>query len=158
VGCNDSTGLERDSEPLIQTHATEYKLKGDGPGLGVDIAYVFTNRTGGAVYLVNCGGSFGLHLERKAELGWHFAWGPVLNQCLSPPIVIEPNATFAGTLRVWGAPPGSNTYPQFDVDDPSGTYRIVWDDALSSFDADSYPFGAQIPLEARISNRFTLRK
>ena len=155
-GCESSTGLARDSERLIQTESLAYDLRSDGPGLGVEIGYVFTNRTGAPVYLVNCGGGFGLHLEREVEGVWRFAWGPILPLCLSPPIVIESNATFADTLRVWGAPPGSNTYPQFDVEDPSGIYRIVWDAALSSFQ-DSVPLGPQIPFEARISNRFTLR-
>jgi hypothetical protein len=60
------------------------------------------------------------------------------------------------TVHVWGALPGSNSYPQFDVRDPRGTYRIVWEDAVSRYD-DSLPAGYQIPLEARISNRFALR-
>ncbi len=158
LGCEDSTGLDRDSDRLIQTEATEYDLQWDGLGLTVDIPYVFTNRTGGTVYLVNCNGGFGLHLERKANLGFRPAWWPVLRNCLSAPIVIENNDTFVDTLRVWGAPPGGNISPEFDVDDPSGTYRIVWDDALSSFNGYLYPFGEQIPIEARISNWFTLRK
>ena len=123
----------------------------------MEIPYVFTNRTGGPVYLVNCRGAFALHLEREDDGAWRTAWVPVLQLCLSLPIVIETNTTFVDTLEVWGAPAGSNTYPQFDADDPSGTYRIVWDNALSSFQ-DSYPFGPQIPLDARISNPFTLRR
>ena len=158
LGCESSTGLARDSERLIQTESLAYDLRSDGLGLGVEVEYVFTNRTGAPVYLVNCRGAFGLRLEREAEDGWRPAWGPIINQCLSAPIVIESNATFVDTLQVWGAPPGSNTFPQFDVQDPSGTYRIVWEDALSSFQDDLFPFGPQIPLEARISNRFTLRR
>jgi hypothetical protein len=152
------TGLESDSDRLIQTESLEYQFQPDWIGLRVEIPYVFTNRTGRRVYLVNCNGAFALHLERENEGAWRSAWGPALEDCLSPPIVIRRNATFADTLRVWGAPPGSNTRPQFDVNDPSGTYRIVWDHALSSFQADRYPFGPQIPLDARISNRFTIRR
>lgn len=155
-GCEASTGLARDNERLIQTESLAYDLRSDGLGLRVEIGYVFTNRTGATVYLVNCRGAFALRLEREVEAVWRTAWGPVLNQCLSPPIVIESGATFVDTLHVWGGPPGSNSYPQFDTDDPSGTYRIVWEAALSSYQ-DRLPFGPQIPLEARISNRFTLR-
>ena len=158
LGCDTYTGLERDAEHPIQTDALEYELDSDGFGLYVEIPYVFTNRSGGTVYLVNCNGGFGLHLEREENGAWQYAWGPVLTMCLSPPILIASNATFADTLHVRAGSFGSNSFPQFDVDDPSGTYRIVWTAALSSFDANSYPFGEQIPLEYRVSNRFTLRK
>jgi hypothetical protein len=158
LGCETSTGLDSDREHLIQTESLEYEFQPDWIGLRVEIPYVFTNRTGRQVYLVNCNGAFALHLEREDNGSWRAAWAPVIEDCLSPPIVIPRNTTFVDTLRVWGAPPGSNAGPQFDVEDPSGLYRIVWDDALSSFQDDSYPFGPQIPLDARISNRFTIRR
>lgn len=60
-------------------------------------------------------------------------------------------------LRVWGAPPGSRTVPAFSDEDPQGIYRLVWIDALSSFQ-DRLPFGDQIPLQHRISNRFSLTR
>ena len=156
LGCDAATGLARDGERLIQTESLAYDLRSDGLGLGVEIPYVFTNRTGAEVYLVNCGGAFALRLEWHVEGVWRTAWAPILTLCLSPPIVIESNATFGDTLHVWGAPPGSNYHPQFEVGDPSGTYRIVWGDALSSCQ-DHLPFGPQIPLESRISNQFTVR-
>jgi hypothetical protein len=58
-------------------------------------------------------------------------------------------------VHVWGAKPGGNAGPRFDVADPSGTYRMVWTSALSSFQ-DHLPFGPQIPAEFRISNSFEL--
>ena len=158
LGCDTATGLVRDTEPPIQTDVLEYELDFDGLRFRVDISYVYTNRSGNPVYLVNCNGGFGLHLERDENGAWQYAWGPVLNRCLSPPIVIASNATFADTLHVRAGSFGSNSFPQFDVDDPSGTYRIVWTAALSSLDANQLPFGPQIPFEYRVSNRFTLRK
>ncbi len=155
--CDTYTGPDREDEHPIQTDALLYDLDSDGFGLRVDIPYTFTNRSDGAVYLVNCNGGFGLHLDREGDDGWQLAWSPVLNLCLSPPIVIERNATYIDTLRVRAGEYGSNNYPQFDVEDPAGTYRIVWTAALSSFDANASPFGEQIPLEQRISNRFALR-
>ena len=152
-GCLSATGP---SDPLLlQTDALSYELVRDDPGLRVSIPYTFTNRTGGPVYLVNCRGGFGLHLERDDGGEWHVAWSPVLLACLSPPIVIEEDEVWADTLEVWGAPPGSNWRPRFDVADPAGTYRIVWDAALSSYQ-DHLPFGAPLPLAERVSNAFQL--
>jgi hypothetical protein len=150
LGCESSTGLAPESERLIQTDSPQYDLQPEWIGWRVDIPYVFINRTGGTVYLANCNGGFGLHLEREDSGSWHTAWSPVILLCLSPPIVIERNVTFTDTLHVWGVPPGSDAIPQFDVDDPSGTYRIVWDAAHWSSE--------QIPLVMRISNRFLLRR
>jgi len=134
MGCEDSTGLSNDSHRLIQTGALEYNLEWDGIGFKTEIPYTFSNRTRKTIYLTNCGGQFGLYLERKADTGWErkiatawkVAWAPVINDCLSEPIVIEKGATFFDTLWVWGALPGHNVSPTFDVEDPSGTYRIVW--------------------------------
>ena len=155
--CESSTGLARDDSRPIQTEALAYELRPDGPGFGVDIPYVFTNRTGSPVYIVNCNGGFALHLERRDGVTWHSVWGPAINGCISAPIVIQPNATFADTLRLWGAPPGSNIAPRFNRADLDGTYRLVWDDVLSAFDPNSYPFGSQISFGDRVSNRFALR-
>ena len=59
-------------------------------------------------------------------------------------------------LRGLGGLPDCNCLPQFDVADPAGTYRVVWDAALSSFDADGPPFGHPLPLAERVSNAFQL--
>ena len=151
LACEDSTGLSLESEPLIQTDSPEYRLQPYGAGWRVQIPYTFTNRTGRTVYLANCNGGFGLHLDRDDNGTWRTAWSPVLLLCLSPPIVIGRHARFTDTLCVQGARPGTDVRPEFDLDDPSGTYRIVWDAAYSSS-------GPDIPLEARISNRFVLRR
>ena len=159
LACDTFYGPSDNGDPLIQTDALEYQLTPDWVGLRVEIPYTFTNRTGDRVYLVNCNGSFSIHLEREQDGEWKHAWSPVHNLCLSPPIVVEPNGTFSDTLNVWGAPPDSlHIGPSFDVADPSGVYRIVWGTGLWSFQSDTLPFGPLIPLEWRISNHFTLRR
>ena len=159
-GCSDTGPIElaRSDEP-IQTDSLHYQLAFDGIGYHVKIPYIFTNRTGGTVYIVNCDGFFDLHLEHDDDTRSpaHSAWAPVLDECLSAPIVIENDATFTDTLDLWGAAPGQNVDPEFDRADPSGIYRIVWDDALSSYQ-DQLPFGSPIARDARISNRFTLTR
>ncbi|NIP56889.1 MAG: hypothetical protein GWM92_02060, partial [Gemmatimonadetes bacterium] len=81
----------------------------------------------------------------------------VVPACLSAPIVIEEGEVFEDRLRIAGGAFGSNVRPQFDRRDPSGTYRIVWTDAYSSFDPDGPEFGELLPLVARTSNPFELR-
>ena len=155
LGCRSTTGPSDDSPHLLQTEEVRYQLRPDWVGLAVDIPYVFENRTGAPVYLVNCNGAFPLRLERLEGAGWIPAWGPGINHCLSHPIIIDAGAVFPDTLRVWGALPGGDVGPQFDVSDPTGTYRIVWMAALSSFQ-NHLPFGPEIPLAHRISNSFLL--
>ena len=158
AACSSSTAPEsRDEGPLLQTRQLEYVLAGDGRGWATEIDYEYTNSSDETVYLVNCNGSFALVLERLDGDEWKIAWAPVLLACLSAPITIRPGEVFQDTLRVWGSPPGTNTAPQFALQDPDGVYRIVWVDALSSFQ-DRLPFGERIPLSRRVSNRFILKK
>lgn len=107
--------------------------------------------------LASCKGAFAWTLERWEEGRWVGAWGPVVPDCLSAPIVIDEGDVFEDSLRIAGGAFGSNTVPQFDRRDPSGTYRIVWADAYSSYDPDGPPFGELLPRVARISSSFELR-
>ncbi len=151
--CESPTSV---TSPLIETGQRSYTLIPSNDGLATAIDYVFTNRTGGAVYIPNCNGAFPITLERKDGGEWREVWAPVLFACLSPPIVVEPGASFSDTLQVWGALPGASTPMQFDREDPSGVYRMVWKDVVSSYDRDQYPFGTEIAKEYRVSNAFDL--
>ena len=143
------------ADPLIQTDARSYELTVGPDWYSVNVPYTFDNRTGGAVYLVNCQGGFRQNLQRWDGKQWVDAWSPVLLACLSEPIVIAAGASFADALAVWGGAPSSNFSPRFEPEYPSGTYRVVWHDALSTYQ-DRVPFGEPIPLDARVSNTFEL--
>jgi len=157
AACSSTLEPLADGDAFVQTDAHAYTLTESGIGLAVDVPYTFTNSTSSAVYFVNCGGGFGFWLERETDGGWQIAWTPALLSCLSPPIVVEAGERLEGTFRIIGAAPGTNARPQFDRADPTGTYRIVVD-ALSSYQDRVAPFGKPLPLEYRVSNRFTLRK
>jgi hypothetical protein len=62
--------------------------------------------------------------------------------------VIQPFATYADTLHVFGGTPSSDHYPQFMVDEVPGTYRLVWHSVGFK--------DAALPLELRVSNPFRL--
>jgi len=153
--CGSGIELPRDLEPLLQTEVLEYRLTAESISLTAQIPYTFENRTGASVFLVNCNGDFALLLQRLEGNEWVTRWGPLINSCLSPPIVIDDGELYSDTVYVWGAQHGSNAMPQFRVADPGGTYRILWVDALSSFQ-NTLPFGPQIAEAYRVSNSFLL--
>ena len=155
ISCGDPTSVET---PLIRTAHASYDLDVSARGSLVgSVDYVFTNDTGMTVYIVNCQGRFDLLLERWIGGAWVTAWSPFNPQCLSAPIVIEPGTTFQDTVSIVSGCPALVYTPELDCSSPDGTYRILWVDALPSYQ-DHLPFGPQIPLPYRVSNSFELRR
>jgi hypothetical protein len=144
-------------EAPIRTSASEYTLVRHSHGLQVQIPFVFTNRTGGTVYVVNCNGATSLELQRWQNGAWVTVWTPVLAMCLSPPITIARGAEHRSGVHVWAGDRGSNTYPQFTMDEIAGEYRIRWGGVYSDYDSNRYPFGTEVPEAQRVSNTFRLR-
>lgn len=150
------TPLNRDSAAAFQTESLSYTLVPTAQGLEGEIAFIFTNPTAEPVYIVNCRGMTALRLEKQSGDTWITAWSPVILQCLSPPIVVQPGQQYSGVVHVSSGYPSTNLHPQFSVDPIPGVYRIVWDDVLRTYDDGTYPFGEPIPHEQRVSNRFRL--
>jgi hypothetical protein len=145
-------------EAPLQTDRLVYQLQRDSGGhVRVEIPFTYHNTTGETVYLVNCRGAVPPSLEKWQAGQWVVAWTPVLLMCLSHPIVIESDVVYSDTLRVSAARQGSNEYPQFEVPDLEGTYRLVWPMPVHEYDFDNPPSGRPLPLESRISNNFELR-
>ncbi len=162
VGCESMSPPEVEDTALV-TDGTSFRLEEWGSVRGnlwyrADIPYSFTNRTGSKVYLPNCNGGIHLRLEMEGMIGeWVHVWGPVLLACQGPPIVIEPGEVYRRTLGVIGCLDG-NCGPRLVLPPTAATpVRILWEGALSSYDEDERPYGEQIPLEERVSNRFTLQ-
>jgi hypothetical protein len=153
--CDSPMGPNDPELTGIQTIGSAFSFVQANGHMSGEIPYVFTNRTGAPVYLLNCNGAFGIRLERFKSGGWTTTWSPVIPHCLSAPIVIEPGASFESTISVVAGILGSSVYPRFEEADPSGTHRIVWTAALSSFQ-NVTPFGEPIGLEYRLSNSFQL--
>jgi hypothetical protein len=154
LGCNGFFGPG--DGPPIRTDQPAYRLEDTGIGLETQIPFTFRNRTGGPVYIPNCGGNAPPMLQKLEDGQWVNAWAPVVLLCLSPPIVITPGTTYADTLRVFGGHPGNNMYPKFDVPHVPGTYRLLWPSVLTSYDDRRNPFGDSLPVDERISNPFAL--
>lgn len=156
AACEGGLFAPESGDPPIRTSADEYVLETTSIGWETEIAFLYANRSDGPYYLPNCSGSYFFSLEKWFDDRWVDAWGPVLPLCLSPVIRIDAGATFADTLGIFGGFPGTNFSPKFQMANPEGVYRIVVEDALSSYDEDARPFGPTIPREQRVSNEFRL--
>lgn len=147
--------LTRETAPLFQTDSLSYTLLAGSHGYVAEIEVRFVNRTTGTVFFVNCSGATGVSLEKRILGDWVAVWSPVQPECLSQPITVPPGGTYDSRIGVFGGYPGSNDWPQFAVTNVAGTYRLVWHDALRSYQ-DRLPFGVPLALEHRVSNRFVL--
>jgi hypothetical protein len=151
-----AAALTRETAPLFQTGSLSYTLVAGSHGYEGEIDVRFTNRTAGTVFFVNCSGATSLSLEKRILGAWVAVWTPVLQHCLSQPITVPPGGTYDSRIGVFGGYPGSNAWPQFVVTNVAGSYRLVWHDALRSYQ-DRLPFGVPLALEHRVSNRFELQ-
>jgi hypothetical protein len=153
---NVNEPLPRDLTAPFQTDQLHYTLVSSPDGLEGDIEYVFTNPTQSPVYIVNCNSFTRLALEKRTGKQWVKAWEPVVEACLSEPIVVQPEQAYRAVIHVFAVHPGKDMYPKFSVDSVPGVYRLVWEAVLQTYDPDTYPFGEVLPLEQRISNHFRL--
>lgn len=147
--------VTRDTAALFQTDSLAYALRDGGNWYQSTVGVTLTNRTRGPIYIVNCAGGTGLQLEQRVGDQWQRVWSPLLPLCLSPPIVVPVDSIYRTRVEIIGAPQGAKALPQFATVQLSGEYRIVWTGVVSSYQ-DRNPFGAPLPLDARVSNRFTL--
>jgi hypothetical protein len=147
--------LPRDESALFQTDSLRYTLADGDVWYEARIVTRFRNATTGPVYFVNCQGATMLHLEKQVDGQWVSALAPIMPLCLSAPITITAGASYDLNVPVIAAHPNTNAAPKFTVVEIPGVYRIVWSDALNTYQ-DRLPFGTPLPLDQRVSNRFVL--
>lgn len=156
VACRHPLAV-RPGEELIQTDRQEYVADRAGGGVSLDIPFRFTNATGGPVHLPTCHGVHPPALEKWVGGAWKRAYSPALLLCLGAPKVLGRGESYDYLFRVRASPRGSNTYPQFEVAEAAGTYRLVW----SIFEGDGADYMTSnrprpLPLEERVSNSFRI--
>lgn len=156
VGSPAGGGADTAVAVAITTDSAVYHLERDERGWGARIGYRFRNLAEDTVFAVNCNGATSVAVERREPGGWATFWAPLVNGCLSPPIVVPPGGTLDSVLSLWGAPPGGNVGPEFNDTIFAGRYRLVWWNLVSHYDARSPGFGDSIPLQYRVSNEFGL--
>lgn len=146
----------RDVGAPVQTDSLGYTLQPDTRGYRATIAFAFTNRTNRPVYvLTNVLGPNPPGLQKLVDSMWVEAWSTIVPFRSGRPIMVRPGEVYRDTLRLITAY-ASNAYPRFRVPEIPGVYRLVLFEVLSSFDAQRPPVGDNLPLDQRISNRFTL--
>jgi len=158
LACGGPREPARDADALLQTSSLRYELHREELGWRVTVPYTFRNDTGGPVYLPNCEGDIRPLLQVERNGAWFDAWRPFTVKCQSPPVAIPAGDTLADTLRVFGAPAGSNLVPAFAFEDVEGVYRLLWYQAVSSADEGVVDPDALLPLPQRVSNRFLLER
>jgi hypothetical protein len=97
-------------------------------------------------------------LQKERSGKWYDAWEPFGTPCVSPPVVIEPGATFSDTLALMGAPPGSNVLPAFVFPEIEGVYRLVWSQAFARPADSAGDEGQRLEERYRVSNPFVLER
>lgn len=139
----------------IRTDRAAYRFTEGAQGPELTIVATFRAPADRAASIVNCNGASSTGLQRKAGETWIDAWTIAINGCLSPPIVVPPGGEHTARIFVHERS-GAVLYPRGRGLLESGTYRVVWHGVLASFDASARPFGAELPLEERVSAPFTI--
>lgn len=159
LGPGDGAGIQAPETPgaPLRTDQSVYTLKTTGGTHHLSIGFTFTNPTARRAYVPTCRTPHPPGLEKWQNGAWVRAYSPVVLQCLGPPLIIEPGATYTGTLEVNAGRAGANQYPQFQVQSIPGTYRLVWN-VLGSWTPDGPEpgLGRPLPLEQRVSNSFRI--
>jgi hypothetical protein len=154
TGAARPVGDSSDAAPL--STVTLVTLERSGEGYMARFPYTFTNRFGAPIYLVNCNGDISPSLQRRVGEAWEDWWIPMMNGCLSPPVVVKAGGTLSDSAWVGIRPDDGRYYSELIAGGDSTLYRLVWHQALASFDAAARPFGPTVPLEHRVSNAFRL--
>lgn len=140
--------------PNVQTGASSYAVEDLSFGRVIPVDVTFTNTLSETVYIGDCGG-MPSRLEKRLGLRWVLVGGEGTLDCGGTTAVLEPGETHSRTIRYYGMPRGSNSYPQFETDDLPGQYRIVFTEiAVDRTETDL--IGRLIPHELRTSNTFTV--
>jgi len=151
----DDARAARRQPPLLITEKEEYVVAVEVWTFDVTIDFTFTNATKDMVYISRCGGPRMPSLEKLSGQDWVAAYHPFHFSCLEPPLRIEPEESIDLRFRVVAGRPGTSLRPKFLVTEISGTYRLVWPFLFKTLHANGRT-SDPLPLELRVSNRFTL--
>lgn len=150
--------------PRLRPDRDVYTVRADGQVEKVSIPFTYCNWRRDSVYHPTCRPNEGeptvaIAIEKLVSGEWKTAWAQALPGCLSEPLIIEPGETFSDTLDVVLHPQDSVPYPLLTpLVDIEGTYRLVWQELLRSYDPERSPFGEPLPLQERGSGTFQLRR
>lgn len=136
----------------FRTSQLHYDARHVAERIEIDIPYVYRNATSDSVYFINCNEIIVPSLEKRIGDAWSSVWTGATPACLSRPVAVPPEGEYMDTVRVLSGP---NMYPQLNVADLDGTYRLVWHGVVHSYRNEA-PFGTPLSQDERTSNEFTL--
>ena len=143
------------SAALFQTDSATYTFVTTAVATEGRILTTLTNRSGRAMYFVNCSGRTSLSIQRLDGAQWTHFWSPVQLLCLSAPIIVQNGGMQAFDIRVFAGNAGSNVFPKFERPLVTGVYRAIWNEAY--FNYQDRQWSDPVPESLRVSNRFVIR-
>lgn len=147
------------SAALFQTDSATYTFVTSAVATEGRILTTLTNRSGRAMYFLNCSGRTSVSIQRLDGTQWTHFWSPVQLLCFSPPIIVQNGGTQAFDIRVFAGNAGSNVFPKFERPLGTGVYRVIWNEVYFN-DQDrqnGLPWSDPVPESLRVSNRFVIR-
>lgn len=148
-----------DTAALFQTDSATYTFVTNAVATQGRILTTLTNRSGRAMYFVNCNRGTGLSIQRLDGARWTHFWSPVQLLCLSPPIIVQNGGTQAFDIRVFAGNAGNNVFPRFERPLVTGVYRVMWNEAYFNDPnrQNGRPSSDPVPEALRVSNSFVIR-
>ena len=144
-----------DTAALFQTDSATYTFVTTAVATEGRILTTLTNRSGRAMYFVNCSGKTSLSIQRLDGTQWTHFWSPTQLLCFSPPIIAQNGGTQAFDIRVSASKAGSNVFPQVEGLLVTRVYRVIWNEAY--FNYQDRQWSDPVPESLRVSNRFVIR-
>ena len=144
---------------LFQTDSATYTFVTTAVATQGRIGTTLINRSGRAMYFVNCNGRTSLSIQRLEAAQWTHFWSPVQLLCLSPPIMVQNGGTQTFDIRDFAGNAGSNVFPKFERPLVTGVYRVIWNDAYFNYRdrQNGVPWSDPVPVALRVSNSFVIR-
>jgi hypothetical protein len=141
---------------MFQTVSGKYRLATTATERHGTSGASFTNTTGSTVYIILCGNTALLRLEKRVSERWQVAYQPACTMEGRAPIEVRQGATYRDTATVIDML-AANSAPKFMVSPIEGTYRAVYA-GFSSWDPGTAggPPGELLPEDLRTSNEFTI--
>ena len=134
--------------PPLHTDSTVYHITSTRTIYQLVVSFVYTNSTGGNVYISGCHGPHPPDLQKVENGLWVTVFIPIVAACADPLFRIAPEQRYEGEYHITAS--RQDGWPRSGVTPVSGTYRLVWGLFRSSNDTGG------LPLQQRVSNRFEI--
>jgi hypothetical protein len=159
----DGGAARASAAPPVRTGRDAYTFAREGEWERTSIDFVYHNPSPDTLYQPTCRGNgvgdpgLSMAVQKRLDERWETVWVPVLLACLSEPILVAPGGTYRDTFEVVLHPQDTTLQPLLNTEVAvDGTYRLIWQQLLRSYDPQSYPFGEEAAETLRVSNAFRL--